>query len=224
MRTWVLLLSSCLFLTACFFGKTFVWNSELTLHIRTPDGPVAASSVTRKEFWVCDRACIRFGGTAFGREVYGEAVAAQLGSGTLFALLNPHTQASPGYVDAFADRGINSMRGWARAIMRNREVVAEVPRKFYPRLIAFEDITDPTSIFEVDPDNLATVFGPGYALERITVIATDKPLTTGVIDAILPWVDTIGPNLTGGYAGGDQDISILARTTGGRHFKRKLPE
>ncbi|GJL68036.1 MAG: hypothetical protein NPIRA06_06710 [Nitrospirales bacterium] len=40
--------------------------------------------------------------------------------------------------------------------------------KNYPLLVAFMDINDPTSVKEVDLDNLAATFGPGVSLKRLT--------------------------------------------------------
>lgn len=49
-----------------------------------------------------------------------------------------------------------------------------------PMLVTFGDLSDPTSMAEVDPDNLAATFGAGVSLKRITVQMTDDPVTTGI--------------------------------------------
>ena len=54
-------------------------------------------------------------------------------------------------------------------------------------LVTFGDLDDPTSVAEVDPDDLAASFGEGYALKRITVQITDDPVTTG-IEQRLGWL------------------------------------
>lgn len=57
----------------------------------------------------------------------------------------------------------------------------------YPMLVTFTDLSDPTSVAEVDPDDLAATFGKGVRLKRITVQITDDPVTTG-IEERLGWL------------------------------------
>jgi hypothetical protein len=221
----VLLLFVFCLLSGCT-GTTFTWNSELTLHFKTPNGPIVESSVTLNEYWICDRRCINPGhtGTTVSSRTYGEAIAARLGDTYVFALVSGAAHGRQAHLDAFADRGLETQRQWIKAITRNRDVVAVVPRKLYPKLVAFKDITDPTSIYQIDPSDLPAALGPGYALEKVTVRATDKPMTTGVIDPILPWVETAGPNLLGENYDRDRKRLLLAATTGRRHFKSDVPK
>ena len=60
-------------------------------------------------------------------------------------------------------------------------------RSAYPMLVTFGDLADPTSVAEVDPDDLAATFGEGVKLKRITVELTDDPVTTG-IEERLGWL------------------------------------
>ena len=64
----------------------------------------------------------------------------------------------------------------------------DVPRKYWPRLVTFSDIADPTSVMQVDPDDLSAVFGAGYALRAVTLEITDAPVTTGMVDGVLGWL------------------------------------
>lgn len=57
-----------------------------------------------------------------------------------------------------------------------------------PMLVTFGDEADPMSIEKVDPQNLAANFGEGVSLKRITVQATDAPVTTG-IEKRLEWME-----------------------------------
>lgn len=70
-------------------------------------------------------------------------------------------------------------------------------RKNYPRMVRFGSLADPTSVEEVDPDNLAATFGHGVHLRSITIQLTDEPRTDGRIVKILPWI--------GDYAGSQFD-------------------
>ncbi|NMW31962.1 hypothetical protein HKD42_07810, partial [Altererythrobacter sp. RZ02] len=91
-------------------------------------------------------------------------------------------------------------------LRRTREI--ELPRYFrnrghirnrsaYPMLVTFGDLSDPTSVAQVDPDDLAASFGTGTTLKRITVQMTDDPVTTG-IEQRLGWLpDTYSTMLDG---------------------------
>jgi hypothetical protein len=65
---------------------------------------------------------------------------------------------------------------------------AGIPRPSnYPMLVRFRDMSDPKSVQQVDPDNLAKSFGKGVKLRRITVERTDDPVTTGIRER-LKWL------------------------------------
>lgn len=78
--------------------------------------------------------------------------------------------------------------GWAQAIQKVREI-RELDPKDYPLLVTFTDITDPTTVKQVNPTNLAATFGPGVSLKRITLEITDEPVTEGKIEHVLGWLD-----------------------------------
>ena len=63
-----------------------------------------------------------------------------------------------------------------------------VPRNKYPDFMTFDDVSDPTSVKRVDPDNLAATFGPGTNLKRITLTITDEAVTDGPVEKILRWL------------------------------------
>lgn len=69
--------------------------------------------------------------------------------------------------------------------------VRELASKDYPLLVTFTDITDPTTVNQVDPTNLAATFGPGVSLKRITLQITDEPVTEGKIESVLGWLDDL---------------------------------
>ncbi len=52
----------------------------------------------------------------------------------------------------------------------------------------FGNIADPKTVERVDPNDLATGFGKGVKLRRITVQMTDAPVTTG-IEKRLAWLN-----------------------------------
>ena len=57
----------------------------------------------------------------------------------------------------------------------------------YPMLVTFGDLSDPTSVANVDPEHLAATFGEGVRLKRITVELTDDAVTTA-IEERLGWL------------------------------------
>ena len=73
--------------------------------------------------------------------------------------------------------------------LRTTSGVIDVPRKRYTTIAAFKDEADPTTVYEVDPDDFAASFGPrvkltGLTLELVDEAATDK------IQGRLPWLVT----------------------------------
>ena len=88
----------------------------------------------------------------------------------------------------------------------------------YPKLVYFRDIADPTSVEEVDPDNLAASFGPSVRLKRITVLVTNDDVTTG-IEKRLGWLSEYPePSLDPKH--GPTDYSVAATTHHG-DFRQK---
>lgn len=72
--------------------------------------------------------------------------------------------------------------------------------------MTFGDVADPTTVARVDPDNLAASFGPGVTLRGMTLEITDDPVTGGVVDGVLGWLEAIG----GGMLDGERFSSINA--------------
>lgn len=54
-------------------------------------------------------------------------------------------------------------------------------------LVTFGDLTDPTSLERVEPDDLAASFGNSVRLKRITTQLTDEPVKAG-LKARLKWL------------------------------------
>jgi hypothetical protein len=57
-------------------------------------------------------------------------------------------------------------------------------------LVTFEDLTDPSSVLAVNPDDLSATFGDGISLKRITVELTDDPVTHGIVQR-LKWLPDV---------------------------------
>jgi hypothetical protein len=54
----------------------------------------------------------------------------------------------------------------------------------FPFLVRFADPRDPKSVVAVDPADLASHFGEGVTLRRVTVTITDDEVTTGHLGAL----------------------------------------
>ena len=75
-------------------------------------------------------------------------------------------------------------------------------------LVTFDDPADPTSVKLVDADDLATTFGRGVSLKRITLQMTGDPVTTG-IGKRLQWLSKYPePSLDPQH--GSRDFSLKA--------------
>jgi hypothetical protein len=57
-----------------------------------------------------------------------------------------------------------------------------------PDLVTFADISDPSSVIEVDPNNLQATLGSNVTWNEIILESTDEPITKG-LRAKLPWIE-----------------------------------
>lgn len=183
---------SCVLLLGC--ASTGSWHQRLTVKVMTPEGPVSGESVMGVEFRVPPEALANSGVFNFSTDEYGEAVVVDLGDGRyLFALLDGSPDGLAGQLrEAYRDiYDAHRASGYGRYIRKVKAdgTVRVLPKHAWPMLVSFEDVTDPASVFEVDPDDLEAVFGEGYAVERLTVEVTDQPVTEGAVEAVLGWLN-----------------------------------
>tara|TARA_R110001606_G_scaffold380811_1_gene541577 strand:- start:8454 stop:8765 length:312 start_codon:yes stop_codon:yes gene_type:complete len=75
-----------------------------------------------------------------------------------------------------------------------------VLREIYPTRVTFDDLNEPLSVRYVDPGDLASVFGPGYRWDSMTIEITDEPLAQDPMAASLPWLNDVAGGLHGGTA------------------------
>ncbi len=178
------------------------YRYRLTVEVDTPKGLRTGSSVIEVEQSLGGAGTA--GGLA-GKQIYfrtrGEAVAVDLPDGkVLFALLRSENDIdwanrvmlliSSGGNNAPFDQAfkrIVKLKG-EKVVPRMWRAVGHLPRRSaYPMLVTFGDLSDPTSVALVEPDNLSASFGEGVSLKRITVQLTDDPVTTG-IEQRLGWL------------------------------------
>ena len=188
------------------------YRYRLTVEVETPEGLKTGSSVIEVKTSVAGRNSIPTPGVV-SRRARGEAVTVDLGArGEIFALLrsDENSDWASGVMFGFAPDKIprpldengkfdSSAHFKARfmAMLEHRDPI-ELPERFptrsniegglaRPMLVRFGDLTDPTTVERVDPDDLAADFGPGVRLRRITVQFTDDPVTTGIVER-LSWL------------------------------------
>lgn len=182
------------------------YRYRLTVEVDKPQGLRRGSSVIQVRQRV-----VRPGSAPAGRgvetRVQGEAVAVDLPGGrTLFALLRSRENVDwasyvfvrlapvdrgAGLVEQLDDvlqvTGERTLPRWWPPLSRNVRPGAYPRESAYPMLVTFGDLADPTTVAEVDPEDLAASFGPGVTLKRITVQLTDDAVTTG-IEERLGWL------------------------------------
>jgi hypothetical protein len=183
--------AAALALSGCAEMFPYRYRFELTVEVDTPQGLRKGSSVyevlaNNKTALLPEEASRDWG-------VRGEAVAVDLPNGrTLFALLKTNakhgdmaglsmTALDPAFQNDIVESAARIASG--KGVKRQAAVAPED----YPMLVTFRDLADPTSVQAVPPTGFASVFGPGYALRRITVQITDDDIATG-IQGRLSWL------------------------------------
>ena len=140
------------------------------------------------------------GTSSIGFEVTGEAVVIDLGDGRyLFSLLDGRLtnvsgwgthSTTPEKLIMLAFEGQSSSILASYRFLRTTSPSVELPFELLPALATFEDIDDPTSARLVDPDDLATHFGPEVSIKQVTVEITNDAVTKGRIGEILVWLNS----------------------------------
>lgn len=187
-------------LTGCdllFDFPEWQWRQKLTVSVMTPQGMKVGSAVTsaRIEFppkWtgVGDAAGMQRGG------VSGEAVVVDLGqSRYLFALLQGYSEWTA-YTAFFPELERKAMLKeemfpYLDLMVASTGQTRDVPRKHYPLLVTFDDMSDPASVRRINPGDLSDTLGFGFRLNAITLSITDEPVTEGVLKGVLGWINSL---------------------------------
>ena len=189
-----------------FRGETTTLRSRLTLVVETPEGERSGSSVSQLTIlspgpW--NRAIGFSSLSTVGEE--GEAVVVDLGArGVLFVTLARESALRSGGMGMYnggsapfpqerfrgeIGRGIWAKDEYAAYLdeLNRRKPRGELSFKDLPVLVWFRDLSDPSSVVQANPSDLAASFGSGVRLQRAFVEITEDPPTTG-IEARLPWL------------------------------------
>lgn len=182
-----------------FGGSTTSWNQRLTVIVDTPAGEVRGSSVVKISKTETMGPLVLMEARGVSSEVRGEAVALEVLPGRwLFALLSGDDggKGSAGQLVYHAFRlgelrelGTRSYRSNMRDLRaQRRDTPAPIPPEAYPLLVTFDDLSQPQTVREVDPANLATTFGPGVALRGMTLEVTGARVTEGRVERLFGWL------------------------------------
>lgn len=204
-----------------YLYPTYTYRYRLTLEVELPDGSArTGSSVVEVEQGLYPRPIQELGNGGYVR-VTGEAAVVDLGGGRLLvALLTRRTR--------WTDAPGQGRRGWAekeptRLLARaygeddewrgrhgrnpglgrlaRRRGAREIGPGDLPDLVTFGDASDPRTVWEVDPRDLAASFGPGVRLRRAAIEVTGDPVTEGAIERRLPWLKGMEGRLDGNRYG-----------------------
>ena len=190
-------------------APTYSWNQKLAVNIATPSGDVSGAAIVA----IRVTSNVKFLPDAGGLHTsfQGEATMVDLGGGRyVFALLG----SPPGLARATHAALLKAKDGQAgpfyAALRGLKGQPATVPASAYPTLVTFTDINDPKTVTKVDPGNIAASFGPRYDLKSITLEITDEPVTAGVVEKVLGWLNGLkGGYLQGGFMSGEGPLGTL---------------
>ncbi|MCU0904297.1 MAG: hypothetical protein MUE83_10540 [Tabrizicola sp.] len=154
-----------LVLTGCSPSET--WNQRLTLVIETPQGEALAVEVMPGR-WL------------FALLKGGEGWQGEPGLNAGFAIAVPR-----GHFAKSAE-GVREIVGFPK------DTPVEVPLEAWPMLVTFDDMAKPETVREVDPEDLAAVFGEGVRLQAVMLEITEEAVTEGRVEGVLGWLAAVG--------------------------------
>ncbi len=170
------LASAATLLSGCGWESPDEWRSKMTVTVSTPHGDVSGSAVRWHQFAMDP---ILPQGHFKQR---GEAAVVDLGEGKfLFALIE---ERKPHDYSVFYGKNFPESARLDRLPPRKETLGTDM----YPMLVTFGNLSDPKSVKEVKPYDLAATFGSGYSLKSITLEITDEPVTEGVVEKVIPWI------------------------------------
>ncbi len=212
-------------LSSCDYIIPLVLNYRITVEVETPEG-IKSGSAVRK---VVATRNLAFNPDipAISSSVSGEAVVIDLGKqGVLFALLN--WSSFEEVYQAFPFDGYEYKPEWIRYYRKLKSGTKAELKKHLPKIVTFTDLDNPMSVklvrgwrFNVETqkhdlvDDFEETIGKGVRLKQVTIEITNDPITWGVVEKLLPWLEKIG----GGYLHGGMTSRNAPLGLHGGNFK-----
>ena len=162
------------------------YRFRMTVEVQTPAGVKRGWSVMEETAYETWR--LTSEEHAGGGGLRGEAVIVDLPSGPLFALLTTGDARQP--LDVEVTRALsgvaplNPVSVYVRAVKdlgRNVGLTAGLPRKRWPLMVRFRNLSDPRTVEQVDPDAIG--------VRRVIIQTTTEPITA-VLQRRLEWLST----------------------------------
>jgi hypothetical protein len=179
-------------------GRSESFRYKLTLAVNTPDGVRKASSVVEVTFWD-----VSFPAKGTMHKLRGEALYLDLGVSNrpLIALLTHRLHLKYGTAIRWGSEAGPDV-SWLDKLygaVPSQDFLDDVPRiaamrgphkiipEDLPDLVTFTDPKDPSTVIEVNPNNLQATVGAGISWNEITLECSDQPITRS-IEQKLPWL------------------------------------
>jgi hypothetical protein len=161
---------------------SFGWRQKLSLVVETPAGEVTGSSVSAVRVEMGPN--LFMDSPSIGVEFVGEAAFVEVAPGRyLFALVsNGPGWASDTFAPASVERSFTGRMGMIEQSLGDPP--KDIPRDHWPMLVTFDDVTKPETVREVDPEDLAAVFGEGVRLQAVTLEITEEEVTVGQLEGV----------------------------------------
>ncbi len=162
----------------------------------------------------------------FGAEIKGQAVILDLNSrGSLFALLHGpgeirEDKTHPERLLFYAFPTLIKPQEYLAGLRKLKALhpTADLPFDLLPMLVRFRDLSDPASVEQVQPNDLAAAFGAGVQLKKATIAITKDPVTTG-IEHKLPWLAGLQKGFTVKTPGPGSSVATVLTS---RDFERSF--
>ena len=177
-------------LAYCYFGLAqYIWHQKMTIEVEVNGQLYTGASVVKVTVQESEPLRKQLGYPLhFGAK--GEAAYVELPDRRyLFALLGggpPDSGPETNALNIFKEQ-LPKDNPERLVVLSKSHLKTEIPHSHLPLLVTFMDLTDPTTVKVVDPDNLAATFGEGVSLKRLTLEITDEPVTEGKIEQVLGW-------------------------------------
>ncbi len=165
----------------------YIYRYRIILEVDTPEGIKEGSSVVEVKTRQWPAWMSPGGGVTKARNAWGEAPYVDLGKrGILFTALSTDFYRRI-YFQTYLR--VKKTLGKSQPIpdYATADFSADLLKDEYPIFVVFNDLNDPMSVQEVDPDNLSDAFGNGFKLRRIKLEKTNAELSWK-IEKNLKWI------------------------------------